>query len=306
MTAISKRGVTIIKNRNRSKTTLIGALFVLPMMLGTIAFYYIPIFQAFIFSFQNVTVLHGGEWVGLQNYRWVVQDPRFWQSVQNTFSMGLMSLLLNISIPLIIASLLNFLPKGKNLFRTLYFIPNVVSVVATAILFEFLFSASREGLLNALLANFGVGPFGWFSDPNMSQFSIALMGLWRVSGYNIIIFYAALQSVPNELYEAANVDGATPIKRWWNITLPMVRPIIMVVVMMEIIGSMRRFADVFMIGGSDGSPGGSLQTIVVYIYRNAFLANQWGIGSAAAFILFVIILILTLLNNRFVNKPIDE
>lgn len=132
------------------------------------------------------------------------------------------------------------------------------------------------------------------------------MGLWRGFGYNIIIFYAALQSVPTELYEAASVDGVSAVKRWWYITLPLMRPIIMVVVVMELIGSMRRFGDVFVIGGVDGAPGGSLQTVVVYIYRYAFLSNQVGIGSAASFILFFIIFILTLLNFRFVNKPIDD
>lgn len=295
------------KSPSKRRNNLIGILFVLPMMFGTFAFYYFPMIQAFIFSFQRTSgFVAERTWVGLFNYRWVLTDPQFWSAVNNTLYMGVLSIILNISVPFILASFLHSIKFGKNFFRSLFFVPNVVSVVASAILFSFVFHISREGLLNSLLSFVGIGPFGWFSDPSLSRLSVVLMGLWRGFGYNIIIFYAALQSVPTELYEAASVDGVSAVKRWWYITLPLMRPIIMVVVVMELIGSMRRFGDVFVIGGVDGAPGGSLQTVVVYIYRYAFLSNQVGIGSAASFILFFIIFILTLLNFRFVNKPIDD
>ena len=290
--------------RNRH-TMLVGILFILPMIAGILLFYYIPMLQAFIYSLQNTSGMGTGTFVGLYNYKKVLGDDQFWTAMYNTVYMGILSVALNTIIPFVLASMINSMRATKNLFKSIFFVPNVVSIVAASVLFKFMFYPTKEGLINSLLVTLGMEPLGWFADPAISKLTICLMGLWRCLGYNIIIFIAGLQSVPNELYEAANVDGVSPLKRWWYITVPLVKPIIFFVVMMDTISAMRRFGDVWMIGGTGGSPGGSLLSVVVYIYRYAFSSNQMGVGCAASYILFVIIMTLTCINYIVSNRNQD-
>ncbi|WP_207208014.1 carbohydrate ABC transporter permease [Xylanivirga thermophila] len=294
-----------VKSKNEgcsfSKRDAIGFLFVLPMLFGIFLFVIYPMIASLIFSFQQTNGV-SGTWVGVSNYRSILTDSVFWKSLYNTVYMGIFALLLDICISFILASLINNVKWGKNFFKSVYFLPNVVSVVATSILFSFLFYPNEVGLMNFFLGKFGIKPVGWFTNPSYAKWGIILMSLWRSIGYDSIIFLAGLQSVPNELYEAAEVDGATGLKKWWHITIPSMRPIFVFMIMIGTINAMKRFGDVWMIGGTAGNPSGSLLTVVLYIYRNAFMAAQVGIASAAAYVLFVIILLLTILNNKFLNK----
>lgn len=290
----------------RLRNNVAATLFLMPMLFGMVFIYYLPMLQALVYSFNKTNGIQLGSWVGLNNYSRVLNDPQFWSSMYNTFYMGLITVVLHVTIPFILASLINNLGRKQNLYKSIFFIPNIISVVAAAMLFKLVFYPTKEGLANYVLGFLGIKPQLWFADPSMSKISISLMGLWRGLGYNIIIFIAGLQSVPQELYEAAEVDGCTPLKRWWHITIPLLKPVIMFVIIMDTISSMRRFSDVWMIGGVAGSPGGSLSTVVVYIYRYAFSSNEMGIGCAAAFMLFGIIFMLTAANNRISNKRIDE
>jgi len=283
-----------------------GYLFSAPLLIGVLGFAIYPMIQALIMSFKKSTGLFGGDWIGLSNYKYVLTDKIFWQSIYNTFYMGILAVVLGVSASFILASLIHNVPwlKWRNFFKGVYFLPNVVSLVATSILFTFLFNPGSEGLLNYALGILGIGPIGWFTDPAYSRFSIVLMTLWGMLGYNTIIFIAALSSVPNDLYEAAEVDGANWFKKWFYITVPYLKPIILFMVIMGTIGAMKRFTDVWLIGGTAGNPAGSLMTGVLYIYRNAFLSSQMGIATAASYILFMFILVLTiilLLANRRSN-----
>ncbi|MCM2999230.1 carbohydrate ABC transporter membrane protein 1 (CUT1 family) [Paenibacillus sp. VMFN-D1] len=283
-----------------------GYLFSAPLIIGVLAFAIYPMFAALFISFHQTSGLSlNGKWVGLSNYRYALEDPVFWQALTNTFLMGVLSVVLGIVLSFVLASLINNLKWnfGKNFFKAVYFLPNVVSAVATSLLFSFLFFPSKEGLLNFVLSWFGVHhPIGWFTNPEVSRYSIVLMSLWGALGYNTIIFLAGLQSVPRDLYEAAEVDGAGGYKKWLHITIPYLRPIFVFMLIMGTIGGMKRFTDVWLIGGTAGNPGGSLMTVVLYIYRNAFLASQMGLATAASYLLFIIILVLTavmmLLNRR--------
>lgn len=276
-----------------------GYIFVTPLVLGVLVFAIYPMVAALLMSFQRTNGLHG-TWVGLDNYVRVLSDRTFWSAISNTVYMGVLSVVLGIWLSFLLASLIHGLPwtSWKNFFKSVYFLPNVVSAVATSILFSFLFYPDERGLLNYLFGLFGAGPIGWFTDPSMSRNSIVLMSLWGALGYNTIIFLAALQSVPRDLYEAAEVDGAGAVKKWWYITIPYLRPIFLFMVIIGTIGSMKRFADVWLIGGTAGNPAGSLLTAVLYIYRNAFLASQMGTATAASYLLFIIILIMTVLLLR--------
>ncbi|WP_212977442.1 carbohydrate ABC transporter permease [Paenibacillus azoreducens] len=282
-----------------------GYLFSAPLIIGVLAFAVYPMIAALIMSFHQTSGLSiTGKWVGVSNYSYVLSDSLFWQALTNTFFIGVWSVLLGIVLSFVLASLINNLNwgMGKNFFKAVFFLPNVVSGVATTLLFSFLFFPSREGLLNFVIGLFGIEPVEWFTNPHVSRYSIVLMSLWGALGYNTIIFLAGLQSVPRDLYEAAEVDGAGSYRKWLNITIPYLRPIFVFMLIMGTIGGMKRFTDVWLIGGTAGNPGGSLMTVVLYIYRNAFLASQMGMATAASYLLFVIIFVLTavlmLLNRR--------
>ncbi|MGN8644802.1 carbohydrate ABC transporter permease [Gracilibacillus sp. HCP3S3_G5_1] len=281
-----------------------GYILSAPLLIGIIGFAVYPMIAALIMSFQRTANSLTGEWVGLRNYTYVLGDSMFWKSVYNTFYMGIFSVVLGVSLSFILATLIHNVPwlKWRNFFKGVYFLPNVVSLVATSILFTFLFNPGKEGLLNFFIGIFGFEPVGWFTDPDVAKFSIVLMTLWGMLGYNTIIFIAALTSVPRDLYEAAEVDGANWLKKWLFITIPYLKPIIVFMVIMGTITAMKRFTDVWLIGGTAGNPAGSLMTAVLYIYRNAFLSSQMGVATAASYLLFMMILILTvsllLLNRR--------
>jgi len=267
------------------------------MVTGILVFVLYPMINALRYSFHRTDGVTG-VFVGFDNYLWLFRDKNFHSAVYNTVLMALMSVSTGVVFCFILASLINSLARGKNFFKSVFFLPNVVSMVAASILFSFLLHPSKAGLVNALLALFGVKPVPWFSHPSLAPFSIIILNIWRSCGYDTIIFLAGLQSVPKEYYDASQVDGANAFQRWLYITIPSVRPIIMFVIIMYTINSLKRISDVFMIGGLAGNPGGSLSTIVLYIYRNAWTAGQVGTASAAAYVLFLLSLSFTFLNYR--------
>lgn len=235
-----------------------GYLFSAPLIIGVIVFAIYPMFAALFMSFHQTSGLNlSGTWVGLSNYQYALEDSLFWQALSNTFVMGIWSVLLGIALSFVLASLINNLKwhLGRNFFKAVYFLPNVVSGVATSLLFSFLFFPSKEGLINFVIGLFGLDPVGWFTNPEVARYSIVLMSLWGALGYNTIIFLAGLQSVPRDLYEAAEVDGAGTYRKWWYITIPYLRPIFVFMLIMGTIGGMKRFTDVWLIGGTAGNPG---------------------------------------------------
>ncbi|MBW8348252.1 sugar ABC transporter permease [Bacillus sp. IITD106] len=308
-TGLSMKKSVQIKPRKKKKLTSTdwaGYIFSAPLVIGVLVFAIYPMIGALVLSFQKSASSFGGEWIGFSNYKHVLSDSIFWKSLYNTVYMGVLAVVLGVAASFILATFIHNIPwlKWRNFFKGVYFLPNVVSLVATSILFQLLFNPGKEGLLNFTLSWIGMDPIGWFTNPSFSRFSIVLMTLWGMLGYNTIIFIAALTSVPRDLYEAAEVDGANWFKKWLYITVPYLKPIILFMVIISTISAMKRFTDVWLIGGTAGNPAGSLMTVVLYIYRNAFLASQMGIATAASYILFMIILILTvamLLSNRKSN-----
>lgn len=297
---------SVLKPRRKkflTKQDWAGYAFSAPLVIGVLVFAIYPMIGALILSFKKSAASFGGEWIGLANYKYVLTDSIFWNSLYNTAYMGVLSVGLGVSLSFILATLIHNVPwlKWRNFFKGVYFLPNVVSLVATSILFQFIFNPGEGGILNFALGWVGIEPVGWFTDPSVSRFSIVLMTLWGMLGYNTIIFIAALTSVPQDIYEAAEVDGANWFKKWFYITVPYLKPIILFMIIISTIGAMKRFTDVWLIGGTAGNPAGSLMTVVLYIYRNAFLSNQMGIATAASYILFMVILVLTvimLVTNR--------
>ena len=272
-----------------------------PLLITIFVLVFYPMVQVFMYSFQATNGI-SGRWIGTMTYRWILSDNLFWNAMRNTAYMAVMAVVLNVVVTFCIASMINSLVHAKNFFKSLYFLPNVVSAVAVSMLFSFLMFPTSAGVLNSILGLVGIPPVGWIATATMAPFSMVLMSLWRSVGFDTILFLAGLQSIPGEIYEAADVDGATGLKKWWYITIPNMKPIIVFMVMMMTITQMRRFDDIWMIGGVGGNPGGALQTVVLYIYRNAWVAREVGTASAASMVLFLVIMTITVINNKVLNK----
>ncbi len=234
----------------------------------------------------------GGTFVGLDNYVRLMGDGRFWRSVQNTFSILLMSTIPQMVLALILAELLtDRMLKGAHIFRSGLLIPNITSVVAIAIVFQSLFGR-HSGLINVALDYLPlVEPIYWHGSRLASHFAIATMINWQWTGYNTLIFLAAMQGIPRDYNEAAMVDGAGRVKRWWKITVPMLRPAILFATVLSVIGNLQVFAQPLMFGAGVGSTGGNNQqylTILLYLWNRGFSDFQFGYASAIAWTLVFI------------------
>ena len=269
-------------------------LFISPWLIGLLVFTLGPFVASFLLGFTQSTVLGIEKWIGLQNYRNLIEDPLFWQSLKVTviYSLGSVPLLLIIGFA--IALLMNQKVKGIFIFRTIYYLPSVVSGVAVSLLWVWIFNP-RIGLINRFLGFFGIeGPM-WLFDQFWVLPAFIVMSLWGVGG-SMIIYLAGLQGIPTELYEAAEIDGAGIFNQFKNVTLPLMTPIIFFNLVMGVIGSFQVFTQAFVM--TNGGPGNASLFYVLYIYRQAFQFGHLGFGSALAWVLFLIILIMTLIVIR--------
>jgi len=271
-------------------------LFIAPQILGLLVFVIGPVIFAFVISFMKWDIGSTPEWVGLANYSKQVSDPVFWKVLKNTSVFALLNIPLTVVGALVLALMLNQNLKGKTLLRAAYFIPVVTSSVAVALVWTWLYNPSY-GLINSVLMSLGIQGPGWLSDMKWALPSIVLMTVWQGVGYNMILFLAGLQGVPSQLHEAAKMDGAGSWQRFWKITLPMISPTTFFVVIMLLIGSMQVFSEPYMM--TRGGPADATNVLVLHIYNTAFQFFRMGEASAISFILFVIILIVTLIQFKF-------
>ncbi|SDS50712.1 carbohydrate ABC transporter membrane protein 1, CUT1 family [Paenibacillaceae bacterium GAS479] len=291
-----KRGLASQIWKHRKEYLAISPFYILFAIFGMF-----PILFSMYLSFQKWDGIGTMTFNGLNNYQFMITDPAFWKSVGNTLLIWVYSTIPMLFFALIVAFLLNgaFL-KFRTFFRIGYFLPNVTSLVAVAIVFSTLFS-NNYGLLNYLLSLIGVSPVEWLNKPWGVQLAISLMIVWRWAGYNAIIYLAGLQSIPTVLYEAAKMDGASSAQSFFRITIPALRPIILFTVVMSTIGGMQVFTEPQVLAGNDGGPSGGGLTIVLYLYREAFLNNYFGYGSAVGWGMFVLIALFSILNWRVVQ-----
>ncbi len=287
----------------------IGLLFIAPAVVIFVIFVIIPIGASFLLSFSRYDVLHPPTWVGLDNFvELVLHDPRFWKAFKNTVLYALGVVPTGIGISLLLAVALEELPRGKQLFKVLYFIPTVTSVVATAVIWKWLFAGEKYGLINYALIRLGLQPIDWLLSPTWILPAIMIMSIWAGLGYNMIFFSAGLSTIPQALYEAAKVDGAGWWERFWHVTLPMLRPTLLFVVVMSVINSFQVFDQAYiMTGGTGEGAGGVLDgglTLVSYLYEQGFQRFHMGYSSAIAYLMFGCVFGLTLVNFRMIrSKP---
>ena len=279
-------------NLNKRHETILGWLMVSPWLIGFICFSALPMFASLIISFTEWDMLSKPEWVGFENYKTLFfEDPLALHSLNITILFTIVSIPLNIVFGLALAMLLNTSIRGLAIFRTIYYLPAILSGVAVALMWRWIFS-TEFGLLNALLSMIGIeGPAG-LTDRIWVLPSFVIMRLWSVGG-GMIIYLAGLQSIPTNLYEAANIDGAN----WWHrtrfITLPMLSPTIFFQLIVGFIFSMQIFTEAFIM--TNGGPADASLFYLLYLYRQAFQYFDMGYASALAWVLFIVILVLTII-----------
>lgn len=285
--------------RPAMKEELTGWLFASPWIIGFLLFTAGPMLFSLYTSFTRYNIISSPKWLGVENYtRLFTSDPLFFKALGNTFWMVLIRTPIVFLVSLSIALLLNVGLPGDKAYRTIVYLPNVLSGVAAVFLWQWILSP--RGLLNNFLANFGIRGPGWFVDPQWTKPGMVVMGLWWIGG-NVLIYLAGLKGIPASLYEAAEIDGATGWKKIRHITLPMLSPTIFFEVVTGIIGAFQIFTTALILSGKDyalGGPGQSMLFYVLYLYNRAFGkvgqgGLQMGYASAMAWILFVIILIIT-------------
>jgi multiple sugar transport system permease protein len=289
-----------------SSANLTGYLFLLPWLIGLIVFYAIPMLASFYMSFTEWSMLSPPRWVGLENYTSLFsQDPLFYTSIYNTLYYVVFSVPLGMAISLSLAVLLNQKVKGISIFRTLFYMPSITNLVAISVLWTWIFNP-EFGLLNGALRAIGIeGPL-WLQSEIWSKPALIVMSLWSIGG-GVIIYLAALQGIPQQLYEAASLDGANAWKKFQRITLPMLTPAIFFNLVMNIIGSFQVFTQAYIMTqgrapGSEGGPMNSTLFFVLYLYKKAFQQFKMGYASAMAWVLFIAIFVLTLVQFKLSKR----
>jgi multiple sugar transport system permease protein len=286
--------------RNQTKISA-AYLFLTPALLAIFIFFLIPVLAALIMSFTDFDIYSLGNinyarFIGFNNYIEIFKDPLFWQSLKNTLYFVIAGGPLSIAVSLAAALLLSSkLVKYKGIFRLVYFMPVVTTLVAVSILWRFIYHP-RFGILNYLLGFVGVHPIDWLGNPHWAMPAIILMAIWKNFGYNMIIFIAGLQNIPEDLYEAANIEGASEWNKFKNITLPMLAPTTLFVSIITMIGYFQLFAEPYVM--TQGGPLNSTLSIVLYMYQEGFRWWNMGYSAALAFILFFIILIVSLIQLK--------
>jgi multiple sugar transport system permease protein len=284
-----------------SEGTNAAWLFVAPALALIGVFFVLPVAAALLLSISDfdiyaVASTENTRLVGFENYARLLQTPLFWSSLRNTFYFALVGGPLTIAVSLATALLLNAkLVRWKSFFRTIYFTPFVTTLVAVAIVWRYLYH-TRYGLLNYGLGALGVAPVDWLGDPRWAMPSIIAMAVWKNFGYNMLIFIAGLQAIPDELYDAASVDGAGPVRQFWNVTLPMLGPTLLFVGVITMIGYFQLFAEPYVM--TQGGPLRSTTSVVLYMYEEGFRWWRMGYAAAIAFVLFIVILLATLVQIR--------
>lgn len=285
----------------KRRTALSAYLFISPFFILFAIFGLFPMIFSFYLSFFRWDGLNPMTFNGFDNFKFILNDPVFYSAIKNTFIIGLLGTLPQIIVAIIIAFALNStLIRFRNTFRTFIFLPYITSIVAVAIIFGVVFNNQPFGFANYVLSFFDMGPIRWNAEYWPVKIAIATMVFWRWVGYNTIIFLAGMQSIPRELYEAAKIDGATLFQQIRLITLPMLKPITMFVVFTATIGSLQLFTEPLIFLGRGLREEGI--TMVAYLWRDAFVYNSFGTASAAAIVLFFIIITLTAINLFITNR----
>lgn len=264
-------------------------------IIGFLMFMLVPIIITFVLSFFSYDMLTPPRFNGIQNYIDMVKDPIVWQVTWNTILYTILTVPVGMCISLLLAVMLDQKLAGRRFYRAAFFLPSITSMVVVAIVWQWLYNPDY-GLINYFLSLFGIEGPKWLISADTSLISLAIVGIWKNAGYNMIIFLSGLQGISNTYYEAAELDGANKVQQFFKITLPMLKPTTFFIFIMAVIGSFQVFDQVMLM--TKGGPGRSSSVLVHYLYQNAFVYFKLGYACAIAYLLFFIVLIVTLFNMR--------
>jgi multiple sugar transport system permease protein len=285
-----------------------GYFFLMPWLIGFLAFQLLPILSTIFLSFTDYNATRAFapgnfNFVGLANYGRLFRDPDLAHSMAVTLKFAAISVPLGLVVPLMFAVLVNSKHLiAPNIFRTLLFMPTIIPVVAGAMVFQGVLNA-QSGWINLLLRSFGIPGPRWLSDPTWAVPALSILSLWSV-GNAMLIYLGALQGVPTEIYEAATIDGANAVQRFFRMTLPLISPIIFYNLTLGVIGAFQYFIPAMLIGGRNGDPQGSTLFYNLHFYRQAFVFNEMGYASVLALLLFVVVMICTALLFGFGQRGV--
>lgn len=266
-----------------------GWLFIFPTVLGLIVLNIIPIFQTIYQSFFKTGDFgRGNIFVGLKNYQKVFGDQEIWQALANTFRYAVVEVPFSIALSLVLAVLLNRKMRGRSFYRTVIFLPMVAAPAAVALVWRWLFN-TEFGLINHVFKS----SVSWISDPGIAIYSIALIGIWSILGYNMVLFLAGLQEIPHDFYEAAEIDGASGVDSFFHITLPLLSPTIFFVMITRVIGALQVFDLIYMVIDETSPALPKTESLVYLFYRYSFVNKNMGYGSTIVVLLLLVTLLIT-------------
>ncbi len=282
-----------------------GYLMVAPTIMGLIILNIIPIIQTVYLSFfKSGAFGRGNIFVGLKNYKIMLSDIQTWYAVRNTLVYTCLTVPAAIAIALVIAVVLNRQIRGKGIYRTIYFVPMVAAPAAVTMVWRWLYNY-QFGLINHILVNLGLAKVKWTESPGIALFSIAVIGIWSSIGYCMVILLAGLQEIPGDFYEASDIDGATAIKQFFNITLPLVSPTLFFVAVTSIITAMQVFDVIFMMIDVSNPAYNRTVSLVYLFYNNSFKYSNKGYGSSIVVLLLAIIMIITIIQMKVQKKWVN-
>jgi multiple sugar transport system permease protein len=281
----------------RTRHTINGLLFAAPWLIGLTVFWIYPTLASAYYSFTSFNAIQTPKWVGLQNYiQLFTDDPNFWAAVYNTLYFAIVSIPLAVIFAFGLAMMLNSKVKGQVFYRTIYFLPTLVPEVALAFVWIYLFTPG-SGLINVPFSWFGIYGLCWLTCPEMARQTLVLLALWII-GQQVVLYLAGLQDVPQDLYDAADVDGAGFFRRLWNVTVPILTPVIFFHLITAVIASLQFFVIPYIMTGGTGFPANSTLFYSIYLYKQAFQYFAMGYASALAWLLFMTTLVITLVLFR--------
>lgn len=281
---------------------LSALLFLSPTLVIFTTFILFPVIFSFYLSFHEWNMFSGKTtFIGIDNYVRMFQNEEFWSVFKNTAIYTFGTIPLNMVFSLLVAYILHKKIIGKKFLRTAFFAPVVISPVAAAVIWRWLYDPNF-GLINYSIGFIGIDPINWLNDPTAAMAALIIMGVWKTFGINMVLFAAGLQAIPDHYYEAAEIDGASAWSKFWNITIPLLAPTTFFIMVMSIISSFQVFDIVYVL--TSGGPLGSTKVLVFYVYEHAFKFFNMGYASAAAYVLFAILFVLTLIQVKYMKNKV--
>lgn len=284
------------------KSNLISYTFIAPALFGFLAFLLYPIIAAISMSFMDWNLMRPPTWAGLSNYTHLFRDTVFLTSLKNTIKWVVFYVPISVISSFMFALILEQSLKGSTFFRTVFYLPVVSPLLVIAMMFVWLYN-TEFGLINYVLSMVGIKNIGWLTNPKMAIYSIALMAVWKNAGWNMLIFLAALKGIPRSMYEAADIDGASPLRKLWSIKLPLITHALYFIIVMSIIWAFQVFGEIYIM--TKGGPGYATYTMTFYLWSNAFEYSSFSYACTIGVFMFAVIFIITMIQNKFFGARVQ-